>query len=77
MAGSAQPDPAALLARVADALNACERNGVAVDLEHGAALTAAGYVLPAGDARLGMRWAVRTRLPREPPPPDDGEGGPR
>ena len=41
-----------------------DRHGVAlaVDLEHGAALTSRGYVLPVGDARLGSRWAVRTRL---------------
>ena len=55
-------DPARLLAAVADALNQCERHGLAVDLEHGAALTARGYVLPVGDARLGSRWAVRSRL---------------
>ena len=75
MAGSAQPDPAVLLARVADALNACERAGLAVDLEHGAALTAAGYVLPAGDARLGCRWQARTRLPHDQAPPSDGPYG--
>jgi hypothetical protein len=56
-------DPSRLLAAVADALNACERHGLAVDLDHGAALTSLGYVLPVGDARLGSRWAVRTRLP--------------
>jgi hypothetical protein len=58
-------DPARLLAAVADALNQCERHGLAVDLEHGAALTVRGYVLPVGDARLGSRWAVRSRLETE------------
>ena len=55
-------DASRLLAAVAEALNACERHGLAVDLEHGAALTARGYVLPVGDSRLGSRWAVRSRL---------------
>ena len=59
---AAPNDPARLLAAVAEALNACERNGLAVDLEHGAALTVRGYVLPVGDPRLGSRWAVRQRL---------------
>lgn len=54
-----QPDPARLLAAVADALNACERHGLIPELEHGAVLTRHGYVLPLGDARLGSRWAVR------------------
>jgi hypothetical protein len=55
-------DPDRLLGAVADALNQCERHGLAVDLEHGAALTTRGYVLPVGDSRLGSRWAVRSRL---------------
>lgn len=55
-------DHARLLAAVAEALNACERHGLVVDLEHGAALTTRGYVLPVGDSRLGSRWAVRSRL---------------
>ena len=55
-------DPARLLAAVAEALNACERHGLAVDLEHGAVLSTRGYVLPVGDSRLGSRWAVRSRL---------------
>lgn len=55
-------DPAVLLAAVADALNECERHGIVVDLEHGAALTARGYVLAVGEPRLGHRWAVRSRL---------------
>lgn len=56
-------DPDRLLTAVADALNALERAGIAVDLEHGAALTTQGYVLPVGDGRLGSRWAVREKLP--------------
>ena len=59
---AAASDAARLLAAVADALNQCERHGLAVDLEHGAMLTAQGYVLPVGDSRLGSRWAVRSRL---------------
>lgn len=55
-------DHGRLLSAVADALNACERHGLVVDLEHGAALTSRGYILPVGDGRLGSRWAVRTRL---------------
>jgi hypothetical protein len=58
-------DPSRLLAAVADALNQCERHGLVVDLEHGAALTTQGYVLPVGDCRLGSRWAVRSRLEAE------------
>jgi hypothetical protein len=54
-------DPSRLLGAVADALNALERSGIAVELEHGAVLTTYGYVLAAGDPRLGMRWATRTR----------------
>jgi hypothetical protein len=56
-------DPAHLLAAVADALNACERYGLIVDLEHGAVLTVRGYILPVGDGRLGSRWQVRAKLP--------------
>lgn len=56
------PDASRLLAAVADALNACERAGIAVDPAHGAVLTDHGYVLPAGDTRLGSRWTVRTRI---------------
>lgn len=70
---AAASDPSRLLAAVADALNQCERNGLAVDLEHGAALTARGYVLPVGDARLGSRWTVRNRLPVQEPCVDAGE----
>jgi len=59
------PDPARLLGAVAEALNALERAGIAADLAHGAVLTTYGYVLPAGDPRLGSRWAVRTRIDPE------------
>lgn len=51
-----------LLTAVADALNACERHGLIVDLERDGAITSRGYVLPVGDSRLGSRWVVRTRL---------------
>ena len=54
-----------LLAAVADALNACERNGLIIDLEKDGAISSRGYVLPVGDGRLGHRWAVRTRLEPE------------
>jgi len=56
-------DPHRLLSSVADALNACERAGIIVDLDHGALESRAGYVLPVGDPRLGSRWAVRMRAP--------------
>lgn len=59
---SAGSDPAHLLAVIADALNQCERHGIVVDLEHGAVMTSRGYVLPAGESRLGHRWAIRQRL---------------
>ncbi len=61
----ATPGPSRLLGAVADALNALERSGIAVELEHGAVLTTYGYVLAAGDPRLGMRWSPRTRIERE------------
>lgn len=53
--------PARLLAAVADALNACERAGITLDLAHGAVWTRYGYVLPMGDPRLGNRWAARMK----------------
>jgi hypothetical protein len=52
-----QPDPAALLAQVAEALNACEDAGVTVKLKHGAVMTRNGYVLQVGDGQ----WGARTR----------------
>jgi len=52
---SAPPDPAALLASVAEALNACEQAGIAVRLKHGAVITRNGYVLPVGDGQWGAR----------------------
>lgn len=57
------PDADRLLAAVADALNACEKAGITVDPDHGAVSSRYGYVLPAGDPRLGARWAVRQKLP--------------
>ena len=66
---SAQPDAAALLASVADALNACERSGILVSLTEGAVTTRCGYVLAVGDPRLGGRWAARMRMEH------GGEGG--
>lgn len=61
-------DVAKLLGAVADALNACERAGVVVQLAQGAVWTDRGYVLDIGDPKIGCRWGVRTRLPREPGP---------
>ena len=61
------PDAARLLAAVAGALNACERAGIGVRLEHDAVITGRGYVLPFGDGRLASRWAVRPRLDPESP----------
>jgi hypothetical protein len=56
-------DPGRLLGQVADALNACERAGLVVQLAHGTVVTGHGYVLPVGDPRLGARWQARTLLP--------------
>ena len=64
-------DPQRLLSSVADALNACERAGIILDADNGALSCRPGYVLPAGDGRLGSRWAVRMRLPADYAP----EGG--
>jgi hypothetical protein len=58
-----RPDAARLLPALADALNACERAGITVQLAHGAAWTRHGYVLPAGDPRIGSLWAARPALP--------------
>lgn len=49
-----EPDPAALLAALASALDRCDRAGLGVELRHGIVITGAGYVLP-----VGGRWAVR------------------
>ena len=49
-----EPDPAALLASLASALDRCDRAGLGVELRHGIVITRAGYVLP-----VGGRWAVR------------------
>lgn len=51
-----------LLKQVADALNACERAGMALDLSHGAVTSRAGYVLPGGP---GQGWSVRLRTDPE------------
>lgn len=50
-----QPDAAALLAAVAEALAACEQAGISVKLRHGAVYTRNGYVLPLGDGQWGAR----------------------
>jgi hypothetical protein len=60
-----QPDPAALLQAVADALTACAGAGLKVKLRHGAVYSGAGYVLPAGGG-----WVART-LEYSPFWPDD------
>lgn len=44
-----------LLKNVADALQACEKHGITVKLEHGVVFSRYGYVLPIKD-----RWVVRT-----------------
>jgi hypothetical protein len=49
-------DAETLLAAVADALTACEREGITVKLKHGAVITPVGYVLPLGDGE----WCART-----------------
>ena len=66
-------DAARLLSAVADALNECERAGMAVDLAGGAVMTPRGYVMAVGDDRLGHRWQARTRLWTPLSPPDDGD----
>jgi len=72
--GVPDPDVPQLLGAVADALNKCERAGIAVTLAGGAAQTDHGYVMAVGDRRLGTRWAARLRAhhPMSPEPgPDD------
>jgi hypothetical protein len=70
--GAARRDPAALLAAVAEALNAAERAGLIIaSLDHGAIKTRAGYVVPFGTAQLGCRWVARSRIPYD---PEGGEG---
>lgn len=49
-----EPDPAALLASLASALDRCDRAGLDVKLRHGIVITRAGYVLPVRD-----RWVAR------------------
>ena len=53
------PGAASLLGAVADALNACHRAGIAVELAHGAVICEPGYVLGVGPD--DAPWAVRTR----------------
>jgi hypothetical protein len=48
------PDPSALLASLASALNRCDRAGLDVKLKHGIVITGAGFVLPVKD-----KWAAR------------------
>ena len=56
-----------LLAAIAEAMNAAERAGLIIDnLQAGTVWTAAGYVVPFGDDRLGCRWVVRARTERAP-----------
>jgi hypothetical protein len=49
-----QPDPAALLASLASALNRCERAGLHPELTLGIAVTEQGIVMP-----VKGKWAVR------------------
>lgn len=60
------PDASRLLSAAAEALNALERAGIAVDLIEGGVLTTYGYVIPAGDVRLGSRWVARMRIEPDP-----------
>jgi hypothetical protein len=62
---AARPDAAALLAAIADALNAAERSGITIGSPQVAVMTSHGDVLPIGDARLGTRWAARAKVPHE------------
>lgn len=57
-AGQRGEGPAALLAHLADALNACEHAGVRVRFRHGAAYSEVGVVLP--PLRKGQQWVART-----------------
>jgi len=66
-------DAARLLSAVADALNALENAGMAVDLAGGAVMTPRGYVMAVGDDRLGHRWQARTRLWTPLQPADDSD----
>lgn len=51
-----EPDAGRLLSLVADALTACERDGLKVRLRHGGIIeTRRGYVLRSGDG-----WVART-----------------
>ena len=63
--------PAALLTRLADALNACEQAGMKVRFRHGAAFSYFGCVLP--PEGKGNAWVARSfgKLPQS-PVEDDG-----
>lgn len=60
-----------LLSFLADALNACERAGIPVSLDHGIVVTGYGYVLPLGEPRLGNRWQARAKIDGGYPAEDD------
>jgi len=72
-------EAALLLSAVADALNACEKAGILVQLAHGATITDQGYVLAPFDedpGHVGQRWVARTRMLTEFPGAQDcGETG--
>ncbi len=70
---AAQPDAAALLSAIADALNAAERAGITISSPQIAVMTSHGHVLPIGDARLGTRWAARAKVPHEMSPATRGD----
>ena len=74
---------AGLLSAVADALNACEKAGILVQLAHGATITDQGYVIAPFDedpGHLGQRWVARTRMltefPGAQPPCEAGSANP-
>lgn len=62
-----QPDPAALLSAVAEALTACEQAGIRVKLKHGIVHTPVGYVLPGQDEWVArtLRWSEFSRIDDE------------
>jgi hypothetical protein len=60
-------EAAGLLARVAEALTACDRAGLKVRLHHDAVETRIGYVL-----RIRKQWVPRTKTYDPLVPPDDG-----
>lgn len=60
-------DAAALLQKLADALNECAEAGLRIKLKHNAVYTREGYVLPVDDDH----WVARTLLYTELTPTDD------